>query len=116
MREIKFRAWDLVNVVEDVSIDGKYWFKENNGQRGGYYDVQVYPLMQYTGLKDKNDKEIYEGDILTNNQVVEFLEDLGGWYAMPYRMRLDRYWLKEEGGGMEVIGNIYENPELLEKK
>jgi hypothetical protein len=116
-REIKFRAWDLVNIVENVSISvGKYWYKENNGERITFYDFETYPIMQYTGLKDKNGKEIYEGDI------VKF------WDEDMTKVRLEKCYFsdgqfKVNGTGdkvhirdVAVAGNVWENPELLEKQ
>ena len=73
-------------------------------------------LMQYTGLKDKNGKEIYEGDILewfndltgsTHRGVVRFTQ--GGFYCGDYYLYAIKCYLPV------IIGNIYENPELLEE-
>jgi uncharacterized phage protein (TIGR01671 family) len=86
-------------------------------------------LMQYTGLKDKNGKEIYEGDIykshsnLTGKCVVKFgyyyaggrdyyASEAYGFYGEPIRDVDDTETLE---GDMEIIGNIYENPELLDR-
>ena len=121
MREIKFRAWDRDQMFENVAVvDGK-------PLRRTYFATDIYgpfwqksTLMQYTGLKDKNGKEIYEGDIL------EF--DAEEWGSPDEK---DRRWAVEwdavdgcwqTGGGTtsecsawkEVIGNIHENPELIE--
>jgi uncharacterized phage protein (TIGR01671 family) len=117
-REIKFRAWDKME--EMVYIDDFYWFEEegvhdSNGE--GHYCH--YELMQYTGLKDKNGKEIYEGDIIGNTkysemypkQIVFYNGSFGFWDkedSIPEFFMLYRYL-----SSREVIGNIYENPELL---
>ncbi|PGX01704.1 hypothetical protein COE40_19245 [Bacillus cereus] len=124
MREIKFRAWSKVaNMFLDIT-----GFETEKGKIYGlFHDGDYIPcdedihLMQYTGLKDKNGKEIYEGDIvqisghpfqgsidIDGNYEVGYNELMelccGGWYL--HRMR---HWA-------EVIGSIYENPELLKTK
>ena len=106
MRELKFRAWDKTDkemvLNPDVNTNGQKSF--NNL----IYSIQKrFVFMQYTGLKDKNGKEIYEGDILNsgdgvNREVIslEFVFHLVG----------ENVWYGEES---EIIGNIYENPELI---
>lgn len=110
-REIKFRAWNGKKMLEpqDISQSGKYW------SWLGKEDVQ---LMQYTGLKDKNGKEIYEGDILKlynikkepYNRIVKW--HVGGmWWAHENDAFYMGFYKPNEN--FEIIGNIYENPELL---
>lgn len=96
MREIKFRAWEKdVKVIlthEEMNIDE--CLKDSN-----------VIVMQYTGLKDKNGKEIYEGDVYNYNGVIDVFESIEDFYyneLIKYRV--------EDG---EIIGNIYENPELI---
>ena len=130
-REIKFRAWlkygkeivdveeiDFMNEVINY-IDNDY---ENNEQEivGAYFeDIE---LMEYTGLEDKNGKEIYEGDIvkLRANHgigVIKYYDEWGAFiveYIKPRPLAvLGMNYYKED---IEVLGNIYENPELLGEK
>lgn len=130
MREIKFRAWlkygkeivdveeiDFMNEVINY-IDNDY---ENNEQEiiGAYFEN--IELMQYTELKDKNNKEIYEGDIvkLRANHgigVIKYYDEWGAFvveYIKPRPLAvLGMNYYKED---IEVIGNIYENPELIKE-
>jgi len=94
-REIKFRAWDdnfkTMRVDISMSVDYSY---------NGVVPRNGITLIQYTGLKDKNGVEIYEGDVLQATDeviVVAFPSYVN--YVHPQ--------------SMEIIGNIYENPELL---
>ena len=109
MREIKFRAWDL----------------REKKMKNGYNDGEErFLLLQFTGLHDKNGKEIYEGDI-TNNGVVVWNEALTwdsggsshpGFYFDAPRFDGDLNYHTSFDDDTEVIGNIYENPELLKEK
>ena len=123
----KFRAWlkQYDVMVDDVS---DMTFKEGNlkfiGRRtvGGVsfqYSVEEIELMQSTGLKDKNGKEIFEGDIIKMAKDVysdptyyEVIRHRGGAYRLESNQHGCELWLRHTN--CEVIGNIYENPELLE--
>ena len=138
MREIKFRAYikedyneELVGKMLDVSsihlktgkvIIGYSLRNSNYGNKSFLY--KNIELMQFTGLYDKNEKEIYEGDII---HIPEDWEEYGWASGENYEIDFKdgRFRLKpkykpnatgydlEFTNELEVIGNIYENPELL---
>lgn len=115
MREIKFRAWDKRNkkMLSWWDINDGYNFQSmiyEYAMNKDFYDV-----MQYTGLKDRNGTEIYEGDILKYTNFKREEETLHVWWENEIagfnfgnrNLSLIKYHI-------EVIGNIYENLELLE--
>lgn len=114
MREIKFRAWFRETKMMSNGFDPFADFHELT--RIG---LQNADLMQFTGLKDKNGKEIYEGDVvLIENErfVVEW--GLRAWeFVRPDRRGEYQHGeITPLGADTEVIGNIYENPELISKE
>lgn len=127
-RQIKFRAFDKDNnrmhyfhngMQTDVgdwyiTFDGKVY--QRYGDVGDDFELQNVELMQFSGLLDKNGKEIYEGDIVKSfdeNLTVFFNSTMGCW-DLQYHGG-DSIEMVDENGeyDLEVIGNIYENPELL---
>ena len=135
MREIKFRAWSTQSKrifpvrriqfePDRYSNDGYVWLESSqNPSDDGQVDITLVNLMQYTGLKDKNGKEIYEGDIVRhhlrdNAPFVGDTEFSVSWYKNGWHLS----WADgisqpfECPEFYEVIGNIYENPELLENE
>ena len=140
MRTIKFRAWDKVGkqMSEPFALFGEFtlmgavhsWQHEfrSGGDSIGY--LNDLEIMQFTGLLDKNGKEIYEGDILTfldaetisTENGMDFNESMGrgvvewcdyeGRWDVTNRDSVDLEDIFGEPG-TEIIGNIHENPELL---
>ena len=123
MREIKFRVWDESKKVM-LSQVGSWYFNDEYNEIAfhmndvTFSDRKYLKLMQYTGLKDRNGKEIYEGDIIRDNDgflwVVYFEDGMycakGGEYeTIEYLIEFCPEWC-------EVIGNIYEHSHLLEAK
>ena len=112
MREIEFRAWDR---------DQKRMVYPGTGVANNLESWEILQLfdvvMQYTGRKDENSKEIWEGDKLEysidgHKQAVPYIiEDMTDWFEEMYNT--DSYYRWDNQG--KVIGNIYENPKLLEK-
>ena len=137
MRTIKFRAWDNENNqmldVQELNFEDCFYGGEmqiKTTMYNDYFDCREMPLMQYTGLHDENGKEIYEGDI------IEFSYDMfvgnfdtfvakgkvvfeeGAFYVEAFENERttegEAYLLYSINlDTIEVIGNIYENKELL---
>lgn len=132
-REIKFRAWDkdagLMIAAERILhiefdrgevkwIGCWYVGRDQDGdaiQQLGQVDKPI--LMQFTGLKDKNGKEIYEGDVVfvpsTNRRATSVVWQHGGLVTKGNYERREQI---NAFGSYEVIGNVYENPELLSRE
>jgi uncharacterized phage protein (TIGR01671 family) len=125
-REIKFRAWDK---DKKCMIYGSFlWYLTFDGRvlRTDLSEAKNIELMQFTGLKDKNGAEIYEGDLLKKKdaekpRVVKWTDQNGAYFVLSNSIDKKVDWddcLTDEQikiYGYEIIGNIYENPELLTK-
>ena len=120
-REIKFRAWDKRHNSMEY-INDLYWFEENEIHD---FNDDNYIFMQNTGLKDKNGKEIYDSDIVKvtwgSGKIV--------FYEVKYCGSLGYHYLRDtknkedddiiciyDYSQMDVIGNAFNNPELLKNK
>ena len=135
MREIKFRVWYANQEMHYgiAPIDNKYYIFFETQKRNAH-DLQInraISIMQYTGLNDKNGKEIYEGDIVKlvstewadDDPIIDVVEWGLGDRSYPafdlkkfsYETEMNSFSYIFNSGyyEIEVIGNIYENPELL---
>lgn len=134
-REIKFRAWVQTNTKLKPLMFNHEDFIENEGHPLRRKGVSMLPLkadgyiwMQYTGLKDKLGKEIYEGDIIHvklhhmiegkeywENQLV-VIEDLKSFFERKVvDEKIDGYATSYQPENLEILGNIYENPNLVKE-
>lgn len=116
MREIKFRVWDddrdsvnqLLYFDLGTDLDRQMLFYSKMGLMRG-------ELMQYTGLKDKNGKEIYEGDIIRFTKGTRCYEVAFMYAGFKRKLGNEGNCADiHEPDDWDIVGNIYENPELLE--
>ena len=118
MRKLKFRAWNgkkmfYTNDQHTVWVGGKC-ASINGSDLAQKETIEYENVMQFTGLLDKNSKEIYEGDILTDNIVVKWRDDWASFALDKYGWMHDHYFGEGVNAkDIEIIGNIYENPDLL---
>ncbi len=115
-REIKFRAWDKEEKIMCYQEKGVGSFFEIGGSylEELFYNDDVV-VMQYTGLKDRNGKEIYEGDIVRQTLPATGTISTAEIIYSRGRFCLDNGTIPDDliPEACEVIGNIYENPELI---
>lgn len=138
-REIKFRAWNSSikemylncgfhpHLLSDLSYEDDH-YNENLEGRYIVHNDDCYTLMQFTGLKDKNGKEIYEGDVLTfdyhdhkNVDVERYKKEPvyivsfndWGWCGKDVNQERKLFSHAFRFIHCDILGNIYENPELL---
>ncbi|WP_039652393.1 YopX family protein [Clostridium tyrobutyricum] len=117
MREIKFRVWDILNkkMLEWGDIfDLPAWeiFPGTPEQR-------PFEVMQYTGLKDRKGKDIFEGDIVAEGTINYVVAFYAGAWRLKQNIDGDTWWKSlyryVADFRVEVIGNVYENQELLKE-
>lgn len=107
-RAIKFRAWDGENMQWSFKV------RAVDGMVTKYNMELDWKVMQFTGLTDKTGKEIYEGDLVEDKdgEVREIIWHLAGFY-FRYKDKKGRPDSYVDSRECKVVGNIYENPELL---
>ena len=124
-RKAKFRAWDKVRKLWFIPFiggsSGKVYLDRNFQE---FLPETDYELVQYTGLTDKNSKEICEGDIVKNGDAPQYLVVFyqAPSFVMKWKIKrgYSKHWSQfilspEQNQFQEIIGNIYENPELIKQ-
>jgi uncharacterized phage protein (TIGR01671 family) len=129
-REIKFRFWDIQN--KEMIYPNLYFFEEMGIRTSREAIDRGFIPFQFTGLLDKNGEEVYEGDIIkqhysntyglvkfgvhSTNSDDYYNSEACGWYYENIKSKTVSLLPRNEINEVEVIGNIYENPELLEER
>ena len=126
MREIKFRVWNKKD-KSFLKDKGRLFYylnfyggviEEYNDGAGGYevdfLDEKDFVVMQYTGLKDINGVEIYEGDIDKNFGEIYYNDKKTRYETRNPNVINTLHDINMYGSRPEIIGNIYQNPELIE--
>jgi uncharacterized phage protein (TIGR01671 family) len=133
-RELKFRAWDKYTskMLEQKGISGSNsyisfldFYYDNSEDRNFGSVINDLILMQFTGIHDKNGKEIFEGDLLQYDGYnfrlinkekiyqIRYDDNLAQYYAYNLENSFDTFLVVRAWKESKIIGNIYENPELL---
>lgn len=127
MREIKFRAWDKEHkrwTNYSIADDLPRFYDKHTGCWKTDKEGKRFILSQYTGLKDKNNREIYEGDVIKAISfarwigVVEYSDENSTFIFddLDKKYRGDSIvFMSQFDQGFKILGNIYENPELLDE-
>ncbi|MFD1066665.1 YopX family protein [Oceanobacillus locisalsi] len=120
MREIKFRAWlkqhDIMIAVDSIDFAEEEIMIIDDTGIDRYFPFEEIELLQYTGIKDKNGEEIYEQDYVKDHKGHAYTVRYNDFCAsMLYPLDGGEFMAIYPGIELEVIGNIYENPELLEE-
>ncbi|MBH0331468.1 hypothetical protein ABH14_16975 [Brevibacillus brevis] len=118
-RKIKFRAWDQEDKTMLYDIQRNNQFSFHAPEFDYFLNHSVFKVMQFTGLRDKNGKEIYEGDLILSETygypiAIYWHDGDTGFYCHDHKGDEDDHLSMAEALSSEVIGNIYESPELLE--
>lgn len=127
MREIKFRAWDKQDNEMIDSVESTYYWESMPTED---YEDRHWALMQYVGLKDKNQVEIYEGDVIKYHFFRKWSDELNDYIesdlyftgivtysGCSYFLQGNDYephLINTCIDSLEVLGNVYQNPKLIE--
>lgn len=125
MREFKFRVWDCGEMYYQARCGGMFdgiptaptvWIDTHND---GWVNTTGQPhtvIMQYTGLRDRNGVEVYEGDILSNGEHINWQVGFhdGSFKVVHTNLMMTDKWILNQGKAeqREIVGNVWENPEL----